>query len=122
MKKLLTLAIVLALAITVFAGTPFNRKISVTGASPQRLSTVLTTAGYAGATMQMAELEICNPITNAANIYLGQSDVSASNGYPLEPGTCKPQEATTQQDNIDAQQIFLFTASTQDVVISLRSK
>lgn len=124
-KHILRAALAIAL---LFAFTPraasaaeFTRSCSVTGGSAQQLSAVLTACGYTGV-VSLQELSVKDPASAANNVYIGQSDVSAANGYELEPGDSKTYRASNQGDQIEAGRIYLFVASTQNVMISLRSK
>lgn len=117
-----------ALAAALLFATPlparaaeFNRSCSVTGASAQQLSTVLSACGYSGV-VSLAELTLRDPDAAANDLYVGQSDVDATNGYKLAPGDSKTWRATSPQDVIEAGRIYLFVASTQNIHISLRSK
>lgn len=98
----------------------YGVKASVTGGSPQQLAATLNTAGYTGRN-QLDELTICNPTGNAASVYRGQSNVSASNGFELPPGVCKTWRLANPQRPIDITRIYLFTASTQSVAVDLHS-
>lgn len=118
MKRLGSLVLIILLAITVFA-SHYNRTISVTGGSPQRLSSVLSGDGYGGSFL-LDELTICVPSTNTNTLYLGQSNVSSSNGFPLEPGSCYTQRSATTP--IDAGAIYLRVSSTESEQFSLRSR
>ena len=120
-RGVVAFALLCALTIGGFAFTQYNRTISVTGASPQRLSSVLSNAGYT-APDTLDELTICNPTAAANTLYLGQSDVSAANGFPLLAGDCKTERAVDPARPILAGQIYLFVASTQSVNFSIRSK
>lgn len=105
-------------ALNALAG-PYNRRISVSGGSPQRLSTVLSGAGYLG-TMALDELTVCVPNANSNTLYIGQSDVSTSNGFALAPGTCFTQRGSTTA--IDASSIYIRVVSTESESFSLRSR
>lgn len=118
---MLLVGALLAFALPVLAGSPFWRTVSLTGAAPQRLSTVLTTGGYAG-DMQLHELTICNPPSSANSIYRGMSDVDATNGVEYQPGDCYTERAVTAQTPIDATQTYLFVSSTQNISVALRSR
>jgi hypothetical protein len=109
-----------ALAISAYASS-FNRSCSVTGAAARQLSGVLSTCGFTGAN-QLQELTVINPSGAANNLYVGQSDVDASNGVELLPGTSITYRAASQQDVIDATRIYLYVSSTQNSQLSARSK
>lgn len=120
---LLTLVASLALIFTVTVlAKDFSGTFSVTGGSPQRLSTILAANGYTGdgAIMQLDLLTICNPSANANHLYVGQSNVSSTNGYDLAPGVCNTWPPGTRPT--DASQVWLLTATTQSEMISLRSR
>jgi|SRR5712671_3309489 len=123
MKRIFLLVFALALIFTVpvFA-KDFSATCSVTGGSPQRLSTILVANGYTGdgAIMQLDLLTICNPSANANHLYVGQSNVSSTNGYDLAPGVCNTWPPGTRFT--DASQVYLWTATTQSEMISLRSR
>jgi hypothetical protein len=99
----------------------FNETCSVTGGSAQKLSTVLTACGYADYT-GLRELSLLNPDDAANDLYIGRSNVSASHGYKRSPGDSKTWRAAGDADQIQAGQIYLYVATTQNVMISLRSK
>jgi hypothetical protein len=108
-------------ALSALASTHFARSCPVTGASPQKLSAVLSACGFSGvATMQ--ELTIKNPDAAAGTLYVGQSDVSAANGFALAAGDSLTERAASQQDPIPAESIYLFVASTQSAHFVARSK
>lgn len=118
MKKLKLIFVFLILA-ALFSGAvraaEFNRSCSVTGGSAQRLSTVLTTCGYTGA-YSVRELTITNPDDAANDLYVGRSDVDATNGVKYVPG------ASRHRMNSDITQIYLFVSSTQNVYISVSTQ
>lgn len=118
MKRLLSLILLLALAITVFA-TEFTVTFSVPAGSPQRLSTLLSNAGYSG-TMTLDALTTCNPDTNAGDLYRGQSNVSATNSLVLHPGDCYTDPPGARPP--DATQIYLRVSTTQTATVVLRSR
>jgi hypothetical protein len=120
-RSLLALALALVLTLSALGNTFYNRQCSVTGGSAQQLSAVLTTAGYAGP-LSLQELTIVNPSAAANDLYFGQSDVSTANGVKLSPGDSYTMRATNQTDQIDATRIYLYTASTQNAAVILRSK
>lgn len=113
-------ALLLALALAAPAGE-YNRSCPVTGGSAQQLSAVLSACGYSGV-LSLQELSIKDPDSAANSVFVGQSDVSAANGYELQPGDSKTWRASNQGDQIEAGRIYLYVASTQNVMISLRSK
>ena len=119
MRKLITSLWIIALAVVVMAG-PYNRKISVTGGSAQKLITVLESATYSGSATA-SELTICVPSSNVNTLYLGQSDVSATNGFPIDPGGCKT-ERDASGSPIDMTRIYLFVSSTESEVFSVRTR
>ncbi len=122
MKHLRLVALViLLLAITVFA-KDWSRTFSLTGGSPQRLSTVITANGYTGfdAITSLDVLTVCNPTASTVTLYFGQSDVNASNGFPLVAGICYTWPPGTRPS--DAQNIFLFKATTENIHVSIRSR
>lgn len=121
-KWFLGSVLVVALLVTTALGFgQFNRTISVTGGSAQRLSTVLASGGYSSPET-LDELTICNPAGAANTLYLGQSDVDASNGFPLLAGECKTERAVSTGNPVQSGQIYLFTATTQSAAFSVRSK
>jgi hypothetical protein len=99
----------------------YNRKCSVTGAAAQQLSAVLSACGYTGV-ISLAELSLKDPDDATNDLYVGQSDVDATNGYKISIGDSKTWRATNPQDQIESGRIYLFVASTQSVYISVRSK
>lgn len=115
-KPMIVFALMVLAAAIAFAGE-YNRRVSVTGASPQRVSTLMNTAGYNG-TMLVDEWTACN--SGAATVYIGQNNVSASNGFALASGDCKTERKASV--GIDLTQKYLYVASTQNVDISLRSQ
>lgn len=117
MRRLSALLLTFLLAISVFA-MEFNRSVNVPGGAAQRLTGVLTGGGYTGPATLDA-LTICNPDAATNTLYIGQSDVSASNGFPLEAGVCYTWPSG--QRPTDAGRIYLFTATSQNAAISLRS-
>jgi hypothetical protein len=116
---LLLAAVMLFVAVASADSRHFNRTCSVTGGSAQRLSTVLSTCGHTG-TVNATELTIQN--SAAANLYVGQSDVDATNGYVLEPGTSSTRRSSNPADPIDTSQIYLFVAVTQNAGFSVRTR
>lgn len=117
MKRLSAILLTLLLAITIFA-QEFNRSINVAGGAARKLSTVLSDGGYSGA-MTLDALTICNPDAATNTLYIGQSDVSASNGFALTAGDCYTWPSG--QRPTDAGRIYLFAATSQKAEISLRS-
>lgn len=107
---LLTIALALALVPSALA-SDFNKTLSVSGGSPRRLSDLLVDGGYAGNPDQVQVLTICVPSSNSNTLYLGQSNVDASTGFPLEPGTCD----TIPYSNVSitTSRIYLFVATTE---------
>ncbi len=99
----------------------YTRACSVVGAAARQLSAVLSTAGYAGA-LSLNELTIRNPVGSANDLYIGQSDVDATNGLKLTPGESITWRATNQGDVIDASRVYLYVAVTQNAAVSLRAK
>jgi hypothetical protein len=99
----------------------FNRQCSVTGASAQQLSAVLSTCGYSGV-VSLQELTVRNPDSAANDLYVGQSDVAAANGFKLAPGESITWRASNQGDQVEAGRLYLYVSSTQNAAISLRSK
>lgn len=97
----------------------FNRACSVTGGSAQQLSTVLSACGYSGV-VSLDELTLKNPSAAANTLYIGQSDVDATNGYEVEAGGSATRR--TGSVPIQSERIYLFVATTQNVMVSLRSK
>lgn len=107
------LTIILALSfVPITLASDFNKTLSVSGGSPRRLSDLLVNGGYTGVPDQVQWLTICVPSANANTLYLGQSNVSASNGFPLEPGTCNTLPYSTVP--ITTSRIYLFVATTED--------
>jgi hypothetical protein len=104
------LVVALTIHITVLA-TDFNQSISITGGSAQQLSAVLTGAGYSGPPDQVQWITICVPSTNANTLYLGGSNVSAANGFPLKPGQCNTLPPSSVP--IKTSSIYLFVTSTE---------
>lgn len=117
---ILSFFLLLFFALTVLA-SEYNRSCSVAGGSPQSLSSVLSTCGYSGV-VSLQELTVRNPDTASNDLYVGQSDVSAANGFKLAPGESMTWRATNQGDAIDAGRLYLFVSSTQNAGFSLRSK
>ena len=117
MKRLSTILLTLLLAISIFA-TDFNRTFNVPGGQARRLSNLLSDGGYSGSNT-LDFLTICNPTGNANTLYVGQSDVSASNGAAILAGDCNTWPAGKQPTQ--AGQIYLFTATSQNATFILRS-
>lgn len=116
------LAAVLLLVMTPHTrAAEFNRSCSVTGGSAQQLSTVLSACGYSGG-VSLQELTLKDPDAASNDLYVGQSDVDASNGYKIAIGDSKTWRASNQTDVIEATRMYVFVASTQNIHISLRSK
>ncbi len=107
-----------AMAISVFAAE-YTVNVSVTGGSPQRLSTLLNNAGYSG-TMTLDSLTTCNPDTNTVDLYRGQANVNSTNSLVLHPGDCFTDPPGAYA--VDASQIYLRTSSTQPATVILRSR
>lgn len=118
MKRTLSLVLLLVLAISVFAAE-FTVNVSVTSGSPRRLSTLLNTAGYSG-TMTLDALTICNPDSNASDLYRGNSSVSSTNSLVLHPGDCFTDPPGAYA--VDATQIYLRTSVTENATVVLRSR
>ena len=115
-KHLSSILILLVLVTVCYAATEWNKLVAVTGGSPQRFSTTIETAGYsAGQTYD--ELTLCNP--NAATLYIGQSNVNASNGFGLAAGACKTERRA--QVPVDGTQKYLFLTANGNVSVSIRS-
>jgi hypothetical protein len=123
MRKLRLILLVLALSLSTLAldSRNFNRTCSVTGGSAQKLSDVLVTCGYTG-TSNATWLTIKNKSSAANTMYVGQADVDATNGYPVEPGSTISRPSTNTADPIDLSQIYLFVASTQTGSFSVRTR
>jgi hypothetical protein len=119
--KLVTLSLFLGLVlvVSVFAAE-FDKTVSVTGGSAQRLSTVLVANGWTGP-YQLKELTITNPNTATLTIYVGQSTV-VTDGRPLEPGESITYRSSGSGDGIDSTQKFIYVSSTQNVGISARAQ
>ncbi len=63
----------------------FAKKLALTGATQDRLSTLLTAAGYTISVPYVLVVRATK--TNTASIYVGSaSDVNASTGFEMEPG------------------------------------
>lgn len=121
--KRLALVFILLVCSVAFASTHFVKMCSVTGGSGQRLSTVLTTAGYTGSVAVM-DLEICNPSDATNALYIGSvSTVNASTGAKLVQGQCRHfPGSTVMHDFNDTSKIWLFVATTQNAEIWVRSR
>lgn len=120
-RIILTLILAMALGVVADSTTVFNRACSVTGGSAQRMSTVLSTCGYTGNPV-LAEYTILNPSTSTNSVFVGQSDVDATNGYELEPGTTSTRRSFGSSDPIESNRIYLFVATTQNVHFSIRGR
>lgn len=103
----------------VLASTEYGRSFQNTGASAQKILTIVAANSYTGGA-QALELTVCNPA--AANLYEGKSDVSASNGFRLLPGECYTWRATSATDFVDISQMYVFTAADQTVQFTIRGK
>lgn len=117
-RNLLVLILLLALAITVFA-REFAATFSCPSGSAQRLSTLLDTAGYSGS-MTLDALTTCNPETNTADLYRGQSNVDSTNSFVLHPGDCYTEPAGARPP--DPTQIYYRVYTTQNVTVVLRER
>lgn len=114
----ISFGLLLFFVVTTFA--EFHRLASVTGGSGQRLTTVLTTAGYTGGD-HVDELILCNPTGSANTLYLGSaSSVNASTGFPIVAGTCERWRAAGRP--VDLSTYYLFVATTQGAAISVRQR
>lgn len=108
------------LAITTVVFGEFTKLVSITGGSAQRLSTSLTSAGYSGSTA-LDELTVCVPDANTNTMYLGsQSNVNASTGFALAPGTCITYQAAGRP--IDSSTMYVYTATTESIAVTLRPR
>ncbi len=99
----------------------YNRKCSVTGGSAQQLSAVLSACGYTGV-VALSELSLKDPDDAANDLYVGQSDVDATNGYKIGIGDAKTWRASSPQDIIEASRMYVYVSTTQGIYVSLRSK
>jgi hypothetical protein len=118
--KLITLNLLFVLVFTFSAwATEFDKTVSITGASAQRLSTVLVANGWTGA-YTLKELTITNYDDGALTIYVGQSTV-ATDGYSLPPGHSFTWRSSGSGEGIDTTQKYIYVASTQNIGISCRS-
>lgn len=120
-RIILTLTLAMMLGVVADSTTVFNRTCSVTGGSAQRMSTVLSTCGYTGNPV-LTEYTILNPSTAANSVFVGQSDVDATNGYEIEPGTTSTRRSFGPSDPIESNRIYLFVSSTQNVSFSVRGR
>lgn len=120
-RSLLFTAVVVALLVlTISVSAEFTKLVSITGGSAQRLSISLSDAGYTG-TASVDELTFCVPSANANTMYLGsQSNVNASTGFPIEPGTCITYRAGGRAINMAS--FYVFTNTTESAAISLRER
>lgn len=119
MNRTLSFVLLLVLAISIFAVGEDARNVSVPAGSPQRLSALLVTAGYSGS-MTLDALTICNPDTNTADLYKGNSNVSATNSLILHPGDCFTEPPGARPP--DPTQMYLRVATTQPATVILRSR
>jgi hypothetical protein len=114
---LLALSCCFALAVS---AAEFDKTISVSGGSSQRLSTLLTTAGYAGS-YNLRTLTICNPSTSANTLYIGDTSTDTTSGFPVEAGACYTYPPLPSGDAYPATGFWLYTATTQNAGISAHS-
>lgn len=104
------------------AATPvkmFTKVVSVTSGAPRRVSTLLSSAGYTG-TYYVTELSIRNQ--SAVDQYFGNSDVDNTTGAILHSGESYTWRSGDQQDPIDPSQIYLYTGTTGDASLTIRSR
>jgi hypothetical protein len=98
----------------------FTKLVSITGGSAQRLTDSLSAAGYTG-TASVDEMTLCVPSANVNTMYLGsQSNVNASTGFPVEPGTCIT--FRSGQRPIDVSSFWTYVATTENAAITLRPR
>lgn len=103
----------------------FTRTRPITGNSAERLTVTLAHGGWNGPPgcrnlecNQADEMTLCTPTGNAT-LYLGsESNVNASNGYPLEAGACQHYKAGSRP--IDTDQFWTFASSNSNIAITLR--
>lgn len=108
------LLIMLILAVTVF-GRDFSKTFSVSGGSAQQLSTLLVASGYSGPPDQIHTITICVPDANVNTLYIGQSNVNASNGFPVSPGSCDTVSMTSGSATpIQTSGIYVYIATTEN--------
>lgn len=121
---ILIAALTICLAVPSFAATPYHRTVSLTGNTITSVYALMVANGWTGRS-QMMEVTILN--SGAATIYVGQSDCSAANGFPIAAGGSITERASgldranNVQDNVPAATIYLFVASTQNVSIAARA-
>jgi hypothetical protein len=122
-KTKLTLCLLAAACFFALAvrATTWNRTCSVTGGSAQRLSTVLTTCGFAG-TLALKELTVKNPDAATYDLYVGSSDVDATNGYKLSPGDSKTWRSSGGTDVVEPSQMYLYQTTTESKSFSARAQ
>jgi hypothetical protein len=120
LKLTLGLLLIVALCATAFAAE-FDKTVSVTGGSGQRLSAVMTANGYNGGLL-LKQLIVCNPAGSANTLYIGNAPtVDATTGFPLSAGACINWSAPEGGTGIDSTQKYLYTATTQNEAISARA-
>jgi hypothetical protein len=120
LKLSLTIFVVACLfALSVYAAE-FDKTVSVTGGTSQRLSAVLVTGGWAGS-YQLKTMTICNPASSANTLFLGNASTDTTSGFPLLAGDCDTFPVLPQGDGYDSTQFWLYVATTQNAAISAHS-
>ena len=100
----------------------FSKRISNTGGSAQRLSTVLAAAGYTDSYIGV-ELALRVPTSVAASMFVGGSTVNASTGQEIGSGESYTWNSTgVYGDVVDVAQMYLFTTITQNFDVTFRGK
>lgn len=109
------LAVLLIWSVSSFA--EYTRVRPITANSAEQLTVTLAHGGYSGPP-SIDEMTLCTPTGNAT-LYLGsESNVNASNGYPLEGGACQHYKAGGRW--IDPAQFWTFASSNSNIAITLR--
>jgi len=93
----------------------FNGEVALKGSLARQLLVLLRDNNYKGPAL-LYQLEICGPDTSSQDFYVGQSDVSAKNGFRYPPGECNTLW------NIDATQLYFFAPSDGRVKLSVTSR
>lgn len=114
------IALVLSLVLTVFAlDTEWAGTFTVTGGSSQRLSSMLSVAGYTGL-YNVDSVTWCNPSTNAGNMVFGKQNITMSTGFILTPGQCYTPPSGTRPSDLSA--IYFRVLTDQPAMVALRSR
>lgn len=117
---LFTAAVVALLVLTISTHAEFSKKVSINGGSAVRLTTALSDAGYTGVA-SLDELSVCVPSSNVNSMYYGsQSNVNASTGNQLEPGSCQHFLAAARP--VDASSYYFYVATTESLEVTLRGR